>query len=107
SARSRIAWAVGSSDETPCMNDFSSASPKVMVPRHRLETLRPLWPSWRYSIVGARLIDLVGERLAEVLVGSQPATGEQAKPDGRGRDHHPEHSVAGHDRDLARLQGSL
>src|SRR5690606_26151739 len=62
SARSRIAWAVGSSDETPCMNDFSSASPKVIVPRHRVETSRPLRPSLRYSMTVTSLSDLGGQR---------------------------------------------
>src|SRR5262249_50529143 len=49
-ARSRIACAVASSQPTSCMKDFSSASPKVIVPRQSVETLSPLAPRLRYSI---------------------------------------------------------
>src|SRR5690349_6339104 len=45
-----IANEVDSSAPTPCMNEFSSASPKVMAPRHRVETFRPLFPRLRYCM---------------------------------------------------------
>src|SRR3569623_125525 len=48
SARSSTAWAVASSEPTLCMNAFSSASPNVMPPRQRFETLPPAAPRIRY-----------------------------------------------------------
>src|SRR5690242_10646151 len=50
SARFMIAKAVFSSQPTLCMNDFSSASPNVIAPRHSTGTFRPLLPRDRYSI---------------------------------------------------------
>ena len=50
SARFMIANEVFSSHPTLCMNDFSSASPKVMAPRQSTGTLSPLFPSDRYSM---------------------------------------------------------
>src|SRR5690348_14102459 len=47
-ARSSTACAVASSEPTLCMNDFSSASPNVIAPRHRLDTLTPAPPRLRY-----------------------------------------------------------
>ena len=54
------AWDVASSHPTWCMNDLSSASPKVIAPRHRVETFTPAAPRLRYSMRGL-------ERTAPVL----------------------------------------
>ncbi len=48
-----IAKLVASSQPTPCMNEPSSASPKVIVPRQSFDTLRPLRPRLRYSMVSS------------------------------------------------------
>ena len=47
SARSRMAKVSSWLDETLCIIDFSSASPKVMAPRQSTETCVPVVPSWR------------------------------------------------------------
>src|SRR5262245_24523799 len=41
---------VASSEPILCMNELASASPKVMVPRQSVETLRPERPRLRYSM---------------------------------------------------------
>ena len=46
--------------DTLCIIDFSSASPKVIAPRHRVETFTPAAPRLRYSMRGL-------ERTAPVL----------------------------------------
>src|SRR6185369_8598619 len=51
-ARSSTACAVASSEPTLCMNDFSSASPNVIAPRHRVETFTPDDPRFLYLMCG-------------------------------------------------------
>src|SRR5262245_65041216 len=50
SARSSTACVVDSSIPTLCMNDFSSASPNVIAPRHKLDTFAPAAPRLRYCM---------------------------------------------------------
>src|SRR5215475_6058602 len=50
-ARSSTACEVASSEPALCMNDFSSASPKVIAPMHRLETFTPEEPRFLYFIL--------------------------------------------------------
>src|ERR1700722_12226046 len=45
-----MSYEVFSSAPTLCMNDFSSASPKVMAPRQSSDTLTPEAPSFLYFI---------------------------------------------------------
>jgi hypothetical protein len=65
-----IANEVSSLAPTPCMNELSSASPKVMVPRQRVETFKPLCPRLRYSMramvpaSGSDLTELIFRRVA-------------------------------------------
>ncbi len=50
-----IANEVFSSQPTLCMNDLSSASPKVIAPRQSTGTFSPLFPSDRYSMANRLL----------------------------------------------------
>ncbi len=51
SARFRMSNDVFSSEPTLCMNDFSSASPKVIAPRQSSDTLTPDAPSLLYFMI--------------------------------------------------------
>src|SRR4051794_17571667 len=62
SARSIMANAVVSSAAMPCIIDFSSGSPKVMAPRHSVETLRPLDPRLRYSMLSLLRVNQISVR---------------------------------------------
>jgi hypothetical protein len=53
SARSSRAWLVASSLPILCMNDDASASPNVIPPKQRLDTLTPVDPRLRYSMGGS------------------------------------------------------
>src|SRR6188768_1257421 len=69
SARDRIACAVASSALTACIIDRSSASPKVMAPRHSVDTLTPLAPRLRYSMGSSSR-----GRIPPLTPGVRPAT---------------------------------
>src|SRR5450755_4486386 len=51
---------VFSSAPTLCMNDFSSASPKVIAPKQSSDTLTPDAPSFLYFMISLHLSSLVG-----------------------------------------------
>src|SRR5512140_284162 len=70
-ARSSTACEVASSEPTLCMNDFSSASPNVIAPRHRVETFTPDDPRFLYFIcvtsangsIAVQTVAVLGTRL--------------------------------------------
>src|SRR6185503_3086754 len=68
-ARSSTACEVASSEPALCMNDFSSASPNVIAPRHRLDTFTPEDPRCSYTTASSPRDPSTGGRRATGSVG--------------------------------------
>src|SRR6185369_13406766 len=72
-----IANDVFSSAPTLCMNDFSSASPKVIAPRQSSDTLTPDAPSFLYFMISSRPFEARWACGAEAYT---PRVGQDAGP---------------------------
>src|SRR3954470_5805874 len=65
SARFRMSNDVFSSAPTLCMNDFSSASPKVIAPKQSSDTFTPDAPSFLYFMIWHHPFEPAGRLSAE------------------------------------------